>query len=230
MGNDISIRICARLDTGKFKDGNYSHMLSLLDPQGGFEGIVVPDKTRHLGRLMFNDLDDIEVRAPKYFSYIPPTRADIERIMEFFRRLKTNKGTGILIHCEAGISRSAAAAIVGLCGGLNLKPEVSFDYVLRMNEMGLPNRRMLRLADEVLGYPNTLARLAEHHRQELFRKYEQPDPLESLKNQLDRMSRRDLTKEYICEWGRSVMRTCRSLAKLKRPTPRKPSRFIKDLR
>ena len=227
MENDIiSVSICARTETAKFKHGDYSHMLSLLDPNDVGDGIVVPSSAQHLGRLMFDDLDDIEVRAPKYCSYIPPRQSDVLRIMEFFQHLRSNQGTGVLIHCEAGISRSTAAAIIGLCA-LELKPEAAFEYVIDLVAMGLPNRRMLRLADEVLGERVKLATLAENHRRALFERYNQPDPLQLLKAKLDQKSRTALRLEVMRHWAKYAMRNLRLMLSAKRLKTRKPSQFIK---
>jgi predicted protein tyrosine phosphatase len=227
MGNDIiHVSICARTDTVKFKEGDFSHMLSLLDPQVGAQGVVIPDRTQHLGRLIFNDLDDIEVRDPKYYSYIPPRKSDVIQIMEFFRHMRENQGSGVLIHCEAGISRSCAAAIVGLCG-IGLPPESAFDYIIGLNEMGLPNRRMLRMADEILGSGGKLTALARHQRQELFKRFAQPDPLLLLEQKLDKMGRTALAMEFMKQRFRAAIRTLRMLTKSKQRRGTKPTRFIR---
>jgi hypothetical protein len=175
---------------------------------------------------MFHDLDDIEVRAPKFCSYTPPVKSDVLKIMEFFQHIRSHEGTGVLIHCEAGISRSTAAAIIGLCA-LDIEPEAAFEYVRELSEMGLPNRRMLRLADEVLGVRGRLSAIAERHRRELFAKYEQPDPLQLLKDQLDRKSQGALRLETMRQWIKFAMRTLRSIASFKRRKYPKPSRFLK---
>lgn len=227
MGNDIiHVSICARTDTVKFKDGDFSHMLSLLDPQVGAQGVVIPDRTRHLGRLIFNDLDDIEVRDPKYYSYIPPRKADVLQIMEFFRHLRDHQGSGALIHCEAGISRSCAAAIIGLCA-LDLPPESAFEYIIGLNEMGLPNRRMLRMADEILGSGGKLTELARQQRRELFHRFAQPDPLELLEQKLNQMGRTALAMEFMKQRFKAAIRTLRMLAKSKQRRGKKPTYFIR---
>lgn len=227
MGNDlIHVSICARTDTVKFKEGDFSHMLSLLDPQVGAQGVVIPDRTQHLGRLIFNDLDDIEIRDPKYFSYIPPRKSDVLQIMEFFRHRRQNHGSGVLVHCEAGISRSCAAAIIGLCA-LDIPPESAFEYVIGLNEMGLPNRRMLRMADEILGSGGTLSSLAKNQRLELFQRFAQPDPLEELEHKLNKMGRTRLALAFMKQRLNAALRTLRMITKANQRRGKKPTRFIR---
>ena len=224
--DSLSLSICARADTGKYEEGEYSHMLSMLDPQGGYEGIVVPRKVQHVGRLMFHDLDDIEARAPKFFSYTPPGKDDVLKIMEFFQHIRANEGNGVLIHCEAGISRSTAAAMIGLCA-LDINPQQAFAHVMDINAVALPNRRMLRLADEVLMHPCKLADLADNYRQELFAKYEQPDPLRVLEGELNQMSWAKMRVEFLRQRGKAIMRVLRAFFGPKQKKPAKPSRFLK---
>jgi len=181
----IALAICSREDTKNYTDALFSHMLSLVDPERGLEGIVVPSETRYATTLLFHDLDDIEVRAPKYFDCIPPSEEHVVEIWNTFSHLRECDGPGILVHCEAGISRSVAAAIIGLCA-MGFKPEDAFRRVTFINEIGLPNRRMLRLAGEMMDDNGRLLRMAEKHRKFLFQKYSQFDPTEFLRAELDR--------------------------------------------
>ena len=75
---------------------------------------------------------------------------DIERLVAFSRTIQLYVGY-LLVHCQAGISRSSAAAMVALrvlCG-----PGSEFDLAqhLRLTRPECrPNPLMLRLADQVL--------------------------------------------------------------------------------
>lgn len=79
-----------------------------------------------------------------------PTRTDVERIVRFGRRLPTD---GIAIsHCDAGISRSSAAAIIALAACYADASEEEVVATVLAGAPGLhPNRLMIRLADDVLG-------------------------------------------------------------------------------
>lgn len=204
--NQLRLSICSREETAHHKDGDYTHVLSLLDPERGYDGIILPRKAKKTNTLLFHDLDDIETRAPKYFNCIPPNGAHVENIIQTFCELRITTGAGILVHCEAGISRSTAAAIIGLCA-LGLDPEDAFRQVAAINEVGLPNRRMLRLAGERFKDSGTLLTMAETHRRFLFEKYGQIDPTEKMRAELEHCSIWQLWWAYLGIWIKSSGRT-----------------------
>ena len=93
-------------------------------------------------RLVFDDVHD-EVTGP--------SRDDVERLVSFAREVDLSKGC-VLVHCQAGIGRSSAAALVILSVVLGAGHErEATEYVLRHNPRALPNRRLLEFADVVLG-------------------------------------------------------------------------------
>jgi predicted protein tyrosine phosphatase len=84
----------------------------------------------------------------------PPETIDlatIEQITGLVRFLATVDGK-TLIHCQAGISRSSAAACIlaSMKAGVGNEVE-AFQYIKSVRERADPNRHVLRLGDEVLG-------------------------------------------------------------------------------
>lgn len=76
-------------------------------------------------------------------------RTDIEALVAFFR--EWDGRARLLIHCWAGTSRSAAAALAALAVK---NPGREIDAARLLRERGphlRPNERMVRLADEILG-------------------------------------------------------------------------------
>lgn len=93
-------------------------------------------------RLLFGDTVTAEHGA---------TEADIQCLIDLANRLKGSNGN-VLIHCEAGVSRSPAAALILYTCLLGRGSErKSMDLVLRQRPFAMPNRRMVQLADRLLG-------------------------------------------------------------------------------
>jgi len=93
-------------------------------------------------RLVFDDEESAERGGPD--------RGHVERLVAFGRAV--DFGTGrLLVHCQAGISRSSAAALIVLAARLGPGVEEhAAAFVKRLFPASRPNRRMLELADDVL--------------------------------------------------------------------------------
>lgn len=78
------------------------------------------------------------------------TEQDIRRIIQLAERLRSSTGR-ILIHCEAGVSRSSAAALIMYACWLGSGHErEAMERVLAQRPVAVPNRRMVELADRLL--------------------------------------------------------------------------------
>jgi predicted protein tyrosine phosphatase len=78
------------------------------------------------------------------------TDEDIKQIISLARELQSATGR-ILIHCEAGISRSTAAALVMYAYWLGPGSEhEAMMRVLAQRPIAVPNRRMVEIADRLL--------------------------------------------------------------------------------
>lgn len=79
-----------------------------------------------------------------------PTEDDVRRIIALAKSLNSSGGR-ILIHCAAGVSRSAAAALIMHACWLGPgREEEALERVLAQRPIARPNRRMVALADELL--------------------------------------------------------------------------------
>ena len=109
-------------------------------------------------RLVFHDLE----RPDSGLGHTGCSREDVERLVEFCRGLAA--GEAALVHCEAGICRSSAAALVALAVALGAGHEAAAVEALLVAERAsaaaghrfpydriLPNRRVVGLADQLLG-------------------------------------------------------------------------------
>jgi predicted protein tyrosine phosphatase len=120
-----------------------SHMITLLDPElliDTPEGLR-PD--RHL-RLAVYDISE------PFEHMTPPHERHVHQILEFGR--DWDERAPLLVHCWAGISRSTATAFMLAC---ERNPHASeHDIAFRLRRAAphaLPNKRLVQLADEVLG-------------------------------------------------------------------------------
>jgi predicted protein tyrosine phosphatase len=78
------------------------------------------------------------------------TEEDVWQIIQLAESLRPNSGK-ILIHCEAGVSRSTAAALIMYACWLGPGRErEAMDRVVAQRPVAFPNSRMVELADRIL--------------------------------------------------------------------------------
>jgi predicted protein tyrosine phosphatase len=78
------------------------------------------------------------------------TEEDIFRIIRLAEGLRSEIGR-VLIHCEAGVSRSSAAALIMYACWLGPgREQEAMERVLAQRPVAIPNRRMIELADKLL--------------------------------------------------------------------------------
>jgi predicted protein tyrosine phosphatase len=78
------------------------------------------------------------------------TEEDVRQIIQLAEGLRSGTGR-VLIHCEAGVSRSSAAALIMYACWLGPGRErEAMGRVLTQRPVAVPNRRMVGLADRLL--------------------------------------------------------------------------------
>jgi predicted protein tyrosine phosphatase len=130
-----------------------SHLITLLDPNHFIETPEGLAAERHL-RIGVHDIAEV------VDGYLCPETSHVERLLEFGRDWDASRP--ILIHCWAGISRSTAAAFTLAC---ERNPGVDERVIaLKLREVSrtaTPNRRIVGLADEMLGRRGRMLAAAE---------------------------------------------------------------------
>lgn len=100
------------------------------------------DRARATLRLLFADSEDERTG---------PSEEHVAELIEEAKRL-AGSGGRVLAHCEAGISRSAAAAVVIYAVALGEGSErEAVARVLGQRPFAQPNLRLIELADRLLG-------------------------------------------------------------------------------
>jgi predicted protein tyrosine phosphatase len=117
-------------------------ILSIAEP--GFRNVTPTgiDSSRH-HHLSF---DDILEAMP---GYVAPSERHVASIIDLAAEL--TDGDRVLVHCQAGISRSSAAAMIMLAAR---NPGHERDIAARLREEGpwfVPNRLMVEIADRLIG-------------------------------------------------------------------------------
>lgn len=116
----------------------HTKIIGLLEPSDRYQPVIT-DKPYHLERF-----HDIESPLRKY---ILPEKEHIERVLNFSKDF--NDDDRVLIHCQAGISRSSAVCILVLIQhGMTIKE--AFDHTISIRETMCPNRLILSYGDELL--------------------------------------------------------------------------------
>lgn len=123
------------------READPSHVLSLGSP--GNPPTALPDGVARLS-LAFND-----VAAPSP-GLVAPDREMVAAMLRFGRSWDGTKP--FLVHCEAGISRSTAAAFALACQAAPGRPESAIASRLRQaSATATPNPLVVALADALLG-------------------------------------------------------------------------------
>jgi predicted protein tyrosine phosphatase len=154
----FQVTICGIDELGLHCEARVTHVLSILDPGwpepealGGF------DPHRML-ELRFHDVIDAGPGC------IAPERPDVEQLLTFGRELTKARGSHLLVHCHAGVSRSTAAATLILAQTRPGRPaEEVLQAVVRQRPRAWPNLRILELGDALLGRRGELVNAARAH-------------------------------------------------------------------
>lgn len=130
-----------------------SHLVSLVAPS---EQPPTPEgvaSDRHL-RVEIHDINE------PLDDHILPDTEHIAALIDFMRAWTHDDGA-MLVHCVAGISRSMAAALIGLVVKAPGREAEAARLVRAAAPHAYPNRRMIALADELLGCAGRLIEARE---------------------------------------------------------------------
>ena len=121
-----------------------------------FDDVDVPDPKDALGMLRswVHRKWAVEIGRPM----TPPSREDAEAIIEFARSIGDMEGT-LLCHCQAGISRSPAAALLCLAAWTGAGRERDcVEQIMRVRPAAVPHLGLIGFGDSALGRQGQLVK------------------------------------------------------------------------
>lgn len=138
-----NVFVCSRTAVSKTTSKHgITHVLSLLDH--GVKPFLHP-KTDKKNWLLLHFEDNTTLEQPN-----GPTKGHVIQILEWAKKLPDD--AIILSHCEAGVSRSTAAAIAILVQKHGIdKIDECIEWVVSVRPQACPNPLITNWADEILG-------------------------------------------------------------------------------
>jgi hypothetical protein len=130
-----------------------SHLVTLLDPASMIETPAGHDPALHL-KLGIND-----ITGPAR-GLVPPDETSVNRLLDFGRTW--NGEAPMIIHCWAGVSRSTASAFILACERAPDQDEAQLaSQMRRLAPHAYPNRRLVALADRLMGRQGRMVEAVE---------------------------------------------------------------------
>ncbi len=142
----ITLSVCGVAEVPQFVNANLTDMVSIGDPDTHPELCppqpppdFAPFPTTRIHRFEFQDIGHI---APT-----SPTAEHVKRLIEIAdAMIAAKEDIRVLFHCQAGISRSTAAAFIFLVRA-GLSYQDAYDYILQRRGILMPNAIMIKHAD-----------------------------------------------------------------------------------
>ena len=149
--NEIEIEVVGRVEAGEILCSpnlcaEITYLLSI-----GHGDDPLPEGYENVNRKLRLSIADV-------VSEEGASEEDVQRIIQLARQLQSLSGK-VLIHCEAGVSRSTAAALIIYACWLGPGREhEAMERVIAQRPYAIPNRRMVRLADNLLQLDDRLVK------------------------------------------------------------------------
>jgi predicted protein tyrosine phosphatase len=160
-----TLTICGLDELALYSGRGVTHVVSILDPDHPEPEAFASYERHHRTVMRFHDAI---TPGP---GVVLPAVGDVETVLAFGDRLaREDAGCGhVLVHCHAGISRSAAVMAILLAQHDPGRDEDDiFELVVSLRPKAWPNSSLIAMADDLLGRGGRLNRaLGRHYKRQL---------------------------------------------------------------
>jgi len=158
--------ICRVDELEQFRHAGFSHVVSILDPDSAVPEVFDAFDPHQRLDLRFHDIIDEQP------DMIVPDRHHIERLLRFGRAMIASPAQfKLLLHCQAGVCRSTAAACLLLANAQPGRPELAIAQLRSFAPNAWPNLRMIELGDALLDLRGRLVAATRGHYADLLARY-----------------------------------------------------------
>jgi predicted protein tyrosine phosphatase len=165
MSNEaLNITVCSLLELEDHSSVEYDYIVSILDPDTPEPEALAAFGPHTRCTLRFHDA------VSALGSLTLPQPNHIRELLTFGAGIEARHR--VLLHCQAGLCRSTAAALLLLAQSDPAStPETVVGRLLEIAPHAWPNVRMLQLGDEMLSYDGRLVEAMQPHYQSMREKY-----------------------------------------------------------
>lgn len=174
----ITFNVCGVAEVSRFAGAGLTDIVSIGDP-AGYPDLCKPQPPPDFAPFADARIHRFEFQDIHHLAETSPTPERVSQLIaladEFLARAGT-EDVRVLYHCQAGRSRSTAAAFI-LCVRAGLSYQDAYQAVLRVRGFLDPNLLMLKYADIVMNQGGKMLEFAVnarvHSREDAFKWYEE---------------------------------------------------------
>ena len=144
-----------RLESGKW------HVISLRTPNKPDQGPPMHNHAHFAAAILIRKFDDVWADKHGKLGFQLPSREDVQACFDF---VAEHNPENLLVHCDAGVSRSSATAYILAC--ISKQPEEAINMLNPMIHM--PNELIVKFGTEILGNPDVWRHFQKGFGDELF--------------------------------------------------------------
>ena len=142
----INLFVCGIVDVPRFAQANLTDIVSFGDPATHPE-LCAPQPPPDFSIFPTTRIHRLELQDICHVAETSVTAEHVQRLLDIADSfIRSKDDVRVLYHCQAGISRSTAAAFI-LCVRAGMTYQEAHDHVLRVRGILMPNALMIKHAD-----------------------------------------------------------------------------------